>query len=98
MRANQYAGASKKHAYNFELLHCLLAHVHPSGLLHLHQAQVLARQKENTELQHTGNALVPTRLLLTGHGFLCSASSASVSSSFIDLWLVSQHAFLPPPL
>lgn len=27
--------------YNFELLHCLFTHVHPSGLLHLHQAQVL---------------------------------------------------------
>lgn len=34
--------------YNFQLLHCLLAHVHPSGLLHLHQAQVLQRGEKET--------------------------------------------------
>lgn len=32
--------------YDFQLLHCFLTHVHPSGLLHLHQPQVL--QGENT--------------------------------------------------
>lgn len=35
--------------YNFQLLHCLLTHVHPSGLLHLHQAQVLQRGEKETK-------------------------------------------------
>lgn len=35
--------------YNFELLHCLFTHVHPSGLLHLHQAQVLRHGRQRGE-------------------------------------------------
>lgn len=75
-------------AYNFQLLHSLLAHVHPSRLLHLNQAQVLATQKENRVqanweyvLSHTPAA---KRWWLSLFGLQHG-------------WLISQHAFLPPP-
>lgn len=32
---------SWKHTYNFQLFHCLLTYMHPSGLLHLYQPQIL---------------------------------------------------------